>query len=101
MTGAGQRVSQMTTLLVPIVSTFATQTWQSMGTQISLLDARLRSKNRRIEDGSFSNQIASPDVESMSQKGSDELHDFNLRSQVRFSTSSTAVHSPQQDMRSE
>lgn len=101
VTGAGQGVSRITTLIVPIVSTFASQTWQSVGTQISLLDERLKSKNKRIRDGSFSNQIVPLSVETVPGKSSEEFHDFNRRSQVRFSTSSSAVYSPQQDVRSE
>lgn len=71
-----------------------------MGTRISLLGERLRSKNQS-EDGSGSNQIAPPHVETVPQKSTDELYGFNRRSQVRFSTSSAAVHSPEQDKRSE
>jgi hypothetical protein len=73
VTGAGQRVSQMTTIIAPILSSFAIQTWQSMGT---LLDEQLRLKNNhRTGDGAF----------------------FNRGSQVKFSTFRTVIASSQQD----
>jgi hypothetical protein len=85
------------TLIVPIVSTFAAETWRFLGAQISLLDERVRPKKQRSGGGSFSsNQIGFPSVETMPSKNSDEVHDFNRRSQVRLSTFS---NSPQQDVR--
>lgn len=99
VTGAGQRVSQMTTIIVPILFSFATQTWQSMGTHISLVHEQLRLKNKRTGDGFFSDQIARPSFVETPQRN--EFHDFNRSSQVKFSTSRTLIPSSRQDPRSE
>jgi short subunit dehydrogenase-like uncharacterized protein len=93
VTGGGQRVRQITTILVPILSSFGTQTWHSMGTHISLLDEQLRLRNnQRTGDRSFSDQTAH-------QKSSDEFHDFGGGSQVKFSTSRTVIPSSQHHRR--
>nr|PNR34034.1 hypothetical protein PHYPA_023850 [Physcomitrium patens] len=101
VTGAGQGVRQMTRVIAPMVSSFASRTWQAMDTKISMLDHQLRLRSQRTGDGSFREQSIAPDAETMERASGDDSHDFNRRSRVRFSASSSLPQSSSQDVRSE
>lgn len=91
----------MTRVIAPMVSSFASRTWQAMDTKISMLDHQLRLRSQRTGDGSFREQSIAPDAETMERASGDDSHDFNRRSRVRFSASSSLPQSSSQDVRSE